>query len=233
MILYNYSFSIPSEKVRLYLELKQLPYENYNVDLVKNQHLKKDFLSKNPQGLVPVLFDKERYLANSNDIICYLETHYPNPSLLPEEKKIEDFKADFEQEQHLLSPMRIVSFDWVLRTKKPPKFWLYMKAHEMDKHPLPEIRDFYRKLANGFEPSDIEEANQKIALFLEQFNKRFEGIYLDGEKLSLRDILWAPIIHRLKQIDHAYFHKLSDWNNIEKWWNKVYFHLESLNKAVN
>ena len=83
--LYSYWRSSAAYRVRIGLNLKGLPYEQFPVHLLRDggeQH-KPAFRSANPQGLVPVLEHGQRMLRQSMAILEYLDEVWPDPPLLP------------------------------------------------------------------------------------------------------------------------------------------------------
>ena len=83
MKLYGYFRSSAAFRVRIALSLKKLAYETAAIHLRRNDQTKPDYLSVNPQGLVPTLDDGGRTLIQSLAIIEYLDETYPDPPLLP------------------------------------------------------------------------------------------------------------------------------------------------------
>jgi len=83
MKLYGYFRSSAAFRVRIALNLKKLDYENAAIHLRRNDQTKPDYLTVNPQGLVPTLDDGGRTLIQSLAIIEYLDEVYPDPPLLP------------------------------------------------------------------------------------------------------------------------------------------------------
>jgi maleylacetoacetate isomerase len=83
MKLYSYFRSSAAFRVRIALNLKKLDYENAAIHLRRNDQTKLDYLTVNPQGLVPTLDDGGRTLIQSLAIIEYLDEVYPDPPLLP------------------------------------------------------------------------------------------------------------------------------------------------------
>jgi glutathione S-transferase len=60
-------------KIRLLLTQLGIPFERINLDITKSETRSPDFLSKNPNGKIPVLeVEPGQYLAESNAILIYL-----------------------------------------------------------------------------------------------------------------------------------------------------------------
>ena len=83
MKLYNTFISSASYRVRIALNLKSIAYEYVSVNPLKGDNLKPEYLSVNPQGLIPTLVDGENRLTQSLAIIEYLEETHPEMPLLP------------------------------------------------------------------------------------------------------------------------------------------------------
>ncbi|MDX2346481.1 MAG: maleylacetoacetate isomerase [Legionella sp.] len=88
MKLYDYYRSTASYRVRIALNLKQLPFECIPVHLVRDggeQHLPA-YRALNPQSLVPTLLDENQsIITQSIAILEYLEEAHPTPALLPKD----------------------------------------------------------------------------------------------------------------------------------------------------
>jgi maleylpyruvate isomerase len=86
MKLYSYFRSSASYRVRIALNLKNLPYEYVPVHLVREggEQLKPAYRQINQDGIVPTLVDNEQHLIQQSlAIIEYLEETHPEPPLLP------------------------------------------------------------------------------------------------------------------------------------------------------
>ena len=84
MILYGYSLSSASYRVRIALALKGLQAIDQPKQLRDGEQRREDYLQINPQGLVPALaLDDGQVLTQSMAIIEFLDEMYPPPSLLP------------------------------------------------------------------------------------------------------------------------------------------------------
>jgi maleylacetoacetate isomerase len=84
MKLYSYFRSSAAYRVRIGLALKGIAFETIAVNLVDGEQRNADFLSRNPQGLVPALeLDEGSLLTQSTAILEWLEESYPDPPLYP------------------------------------------------------------------------------------------------------------------------------------------------------
>jgi glutathione S-transferase len=73
MKLYDFLPSGNSYKVRLLLTQMGMPFERVDINILKGESRTPEFLSKNPNGEIPVLeLDIGKYLAESNAILVYL-----------------------------------------------------------------------------------------------------------------------------------------------------------------
>ncbi|MBX3620188.1 MAG: glutathione S-transferase family protein [Rhizobacter sp.] len=73
---YHHPLSGHAHRVRLFLSLLGLPFEAIEVDLIRGEHKRPEFLALNPFGQVPVIQDGDITLADSNAILTYLALRY-------------------------------------------------------------------------------------------------------------------------------------------------------------
>lgn len=74
--LYGFRLSGHVHRVRLFLTLLGIPFDEEEVDLKGGAHKRPEFLARNPFGQVPVLDDGPVTLADSNAILVYLAGKY-------------------------------------------------------------------------------------------------------------------------------------------------------------
>ncbi len=79
--LYHGAISNCSMRVRMTLIEKGLPWKSHHLDLKKKENISEDYFGINPNGLVPTLIDNGVVHIESNDIIDYLDSAYPVPTL--------------------------------------------------------------------------------------------------------------------------------------------------------
>ncbi len=109
-----------SQKLRVFLNLKGIPWESHHIDLPGNENFRPWFLGINPRGLVPVLVHDGAVHIESNDIITYLERTFPMPKLIPAGHENE-VAALLRHEDDLHLDLRTLSFRFVFAPPGPPK----------------------------------------------------------------------------------------------------------------
>lgn len=78
LVLYDYRPSGNGYKVRLLLQLLNIPYGYVDLDIETGETRTAEFLEKNPNGKIPVLkLESGEYLSESNAILCYLSEGTP------------------------------------------------------------------------------------------------------------------------------------------------------------
>jgi glutathione S-transferase len=129
--LYDFLPSGNSYKVRLLLTQMGMPFETVSIDILKGESRTPEFLSKNPNGKIPVLeIDTGKYLAESNAILMYLSE---GTEFLPYDRF---FRAQvlqwlfFEQSSH--QPFIAKSRFWLSILGKPEE---YRTAIEQQRDP--------------------------------------------------------------------------------------------------
>jgi maleylacetoacetate isomerase len=83
LTLHGYYRSSASFRVRIALNLKGLPYGSITHHLRRGEQRDPNYLSLNPQGLVPTLLANAEAISQSLAIIEYLDEIVPTPALLP------------------------------------------------------------------------------------------------------------------------------------------------------
>jgi glutathione S-transferase len=116
----HYAGSSCSQKLRIFLNLKGIPWQSHPIDLRANENFHPWFLGINPRGLVPVLVHDGKVHIESNDIISHLEKTFPTPKLIPEGHENE-VAALLKHEDDLHLDLRTLSFRFVFAPPGPPK----------------------------------------------------------------------------------------------------------------
>jgi len=82
IILFDYWRSSASYRVRIVLNLKNVPYTRVPTSLLDNAQRAPDYVARNPQGFVPMLSIDGHDLTQSLAIIDYLDAQYPDPAMV-------------------------------------------------------------------------------------------------------------------------------------------------------
>jgi glutathione S-transferase len=81
--LYRFALSGHSHRAEMFLSMLGLPFEGIDVDLVRGEQKRPEFLALNSFGQVPVIDDDGCVVADSNAILVYLAQRYAPPGWLP------------------------------------------------------------------------------------------------------------------------------------------------------
>jgi glutathione S-transferase len=201
--LYNAPHSTCSQKVRICLHEKGLPFEDKRLDLGKaKEHLKLEYLRLNPNGVVPTLADDGSVIIDSSVICEYLDEKYPTPRLTPE---------DIVQRAGMRAWMRYLEEVPTVAVRVPsfnmgflPRFAGLdddqFRAEQADVRPI--RKHFYRRMTQaGFKRADVEAAIEQIDSTCARMEKALEaGPWLMGEQYTIADIVVTPSIDRMADL---------------------------------
>jgi glutathione S-transferase len=196
-----------SQKLRIFLNLKKIPWESHPIDLPGYENMQPWFLGINPRGLVPVLVHDGAVHIESNDIIQYLETKFPEPRLIPAGHE-NAVAALLKHEDDLHLDLRTLSFRFVFAPPGPPKspdaLDSYIKngagTVQGAKDPEKQVQiEFWQRAAReGFTDERARTSAQKFRAAFDALDKTLtRQPYLMGDDLSVLDIAWLIYEHRL------------------------------------
>jgi len=196
-----------SQKLRIFLNLKGIPWESHVVDLHANENFQPWFLGINPRGLVPVLVHDGAVHIESNDIITYLEKAFPEPRLIPAGHENE-VAALLKHEDDLHLDLRTLSFRFVFAPPGPPKPAEALKNYAangtgtvqgiQDREKTVQIEFWQRAAKEGFPDDRARASAQKFRAEFDALDKRLaKQPYLMGDAISVLDIAWFIYANRL------------------------------------
>ncbi len=203
----HFAGSSCSQKLRVFLNLKGIPWQSHPVDLPANENFRPWFLGINPRGLVPVLVHDGAVHIESNDIITHLEQAFPTPRLIPAGHESE-VAALLHHEDDLHLDLRTLSFRFVFAPPGPPKPAEALASYaangsgtvrgEVDPEKRVQIEFWQRATRDGFTDAQARASAQKFRAEFDQLDQRLaQQPYLMGEALSVLDIAWLIYAHRL------------------------------------
>lgn len=114
MELYDYFRSSAAYRVRIALNLKGIEADRRFVHLRRGEQRRPDYLSLNPQGLVPALVDDGRVVTQSLAIVEYLDETHPEPPLLPGDPasraRVRELSLAVACDIHPLNNLRVLKY---------------------------------------------------------------------------------------------------------------------------
>jgi glutathione S-transferase len=205
--LLHFAGSSCSQKLRIFLNLKGIPWESHPIDLPGNENFQPWFLGINPRGLVPVLVHDGAVHIESNDIIQHLEKAFPEPRLIPPGHENE-VAALLRHEDDLHLDLRTLSFRFVFAPPGSPKPAEALQSyaangsgtvqglHDRDKDI--QIAFWQRAAKEGFTDEGARTSAQKFRAEFDALDRTLgKQPYLMGETLSVLDIAWFIYAFRL------------------------------------
>jgi glutathione S-transferase len=187
--LYNAPHSTCSQKVRICLHEKGLPFEDVKLDLGKaKDQLKPEYLALNPNGVVPTLVDDGEVVIDSSVICEYLDEKYPTPKLTPDHigqrAKMRAWMRYFEEVPTVA--VRVPSFNMGFLPRFAGLDDEGFRREQSDVRPI--RKHFYRRMTqSGFKRADVEKALET-------------GPWLMGAQYTIADIVVTPSIDRMADL---------------------------------
>jgi len=113
VILHSFFITPNNRKVEAFIKHFDLDVEIHQVNFREKENQTDEFLAMNPMGKVPVLVDGDLNLWESNAILTYLATQFPQTNALPTDPKL---RADVDrwlhwQSCHLMPAMGTLKTD--------------------------------------------------------------------------------------------------------------------------
>ena len=206
LTLYNAAHSTCSQKVRICLAEKSLPFEDIKLDLGKaKDHLKPEYLKLNPNGVVPTLVDDGNVITDSSVICEYLDEKYPAVRLMPEDlverAKLRAWMRFLEEVP--TAAVRVPSFNMGFLPRYEGLNRQQFEAQQSDVRPI--RKQFYRRMGpGGFQKEDVEASLEQLGNTCRRMNEALShGSWLLGPLYSLADIIVAPLVDRMADLGFA------------------------------
>ncbi len=204
-------------RVRLTLEEKRLPWASHLLDIMKGEHLTDEYISINPNAVVPTLVDDGWVIIDSTDIVDYLDKKYVPNSLRPSSSSE---TGEMYEWMHLARDNHIsiktymygnIGFLTSMKKSEEEMEW-YRQRQTFDK----ELLAFHERFSSmdGITSEQVKEAEAVIDSCFAQMNKRLENnAWLAGNSFSLADIAWIPQLVILKAAKYPF----ENYPNLEAW----------------
>ncbi len=218
--LYHCGVSNCSMRVRLTLEEKGLEWQSHHLDLLKKEHISDEYFGINPNGLVPTLVHDGVVIIESDDIIEYLDTVFPEPSLRPQ---AEAELASMRQWLHRATSIHLGAVKTHIYEKRI-RGHMSQSAEEKQRYEklqkIPSLLEFHRKSgSDSFTQQELDAAKATLDACFADLEKALEGReWLAGNHISLADIAWIPLYYTLHVLAGYSF---DDMPNIEAWSKRI------------
>lgn len=213
--LYHFSFSNCSQRVRLALEEKGLPWISHHLDLSRNEHINTEYQAINPKGVVPTLVHNGQVVIESNDILFYLEEKFPAQSLIPRSKNfLIDMDARIDIASKTQIAVKVLTFDTLFRAflDIDTEELQYLQANRHNQEVLEFMEDFHDD--NEAWALRVKDAHKVLVGALTQLECSLNHTpWLSGNTYGLADISWVVNAHRLFQVKYSLeaYPKFCDW----------------------
>ncbi len=215
-VLYNAPQSTCSQKVRICLWEKDLPFTEEKLDLFKGDQLTPEYKKLNPNGVVPTLVHDDETIIDSSVIIEYLDEMFPEVSLSPitpaARAHMREWLRFFEE---VPTPaVRVPSYNRVFL-----RHFQKMTEEEFiafgESKPL--RKDFFLKMGRtGYSDEEMQQAENRLRMCIERMEIALQGAgpWLLGD-YSLADICIIPVMMRMNDIGMQTV--WADCDEVDKW----------------
>lgn len=200
--LYYCHKSYASQKVRLYLAEKNIPWEGHHIDLLTQEHLTDEYIKINPRGLVPALDDNGKIILNSTDIMRYIEDNYVEKSL-SHPRFDNEIYAFSKRDEDLHDPhIRTLSYHYLWMANNRSAEEINRVLELAKRHPDKARGDFLaRAVQKQITEKEILIAKQEIIAALDEMEgllKTSQSDFLYGNEYTIADAVGTAKLCRLQ-----------------------------------
>ena len=210
-----------SQKVRVLLREKGVPYESHPIDLARQKHVSPWYLGINPRGVVPTLVHDGVVHVESNDILEYLDSEVPSdvaPFFPQNEEERAWVKENLDLEDSLHVHLRNLTMGFLMPKSLAKKSEETLRRYEKEGAENPkraqEVK-WWRDFAERGIPPEVARASaQAHREVFEKLDARLAASdWLIGDRRSVLDIAWFITTTRLKAAGYP----LEDHPNLLRW----------------
>lgn len=207
--LYALGPSICSQRARLVIEEKQLPYDEHTVDFSISENLEPWYLELNPRGVVPTIVESGRSLFDSYFVMLYVNNQFAGPELTPDDDaEYGDMIASMKRADFF--PIRDFAYRFE-RVRDDPDVWR-VAMHERVKEyreKYPELKHIYDKKLEDYASMNNKASDKKAMAKLEiECNAILDDLdaalgkheWIVSDTFTLADIAWLPIFLRFQRL---------------------------------
>jgi glutathione S-transferase len=221
LMLYHYWDSTCSMKVRFCIEEKGISHQKTFVDLLAFDQLKPEYLSINPNAVVPTIVHNGNSIVESTVINEYLEEVFPEVPLLPEDPvmraavralvRIEDGKMH--------DAFRAPTFNLMIK----PMFE-NASDDEVERvaatHPQKWIGEYWKKtIKSPVDAAAVEASFNDLRVVMKKLDKVLDDgrPWLGGKDVSLAECSFVSLVDRTEYLGRSdlfdEFRALKEWRS--------------------
>ena len=225
--LLHFAGSACSQKLRIFLNLKEIDWISHHIDLTKNEQFDSWYMGINPRGLVPILIHNGNVYIESNDIMQYIESVNTDVVLFPNEH-INEIIESLEYEDSLHIDLRTLTFRFIVPHKLGKKDLKLLDEKEnfkgtiqgdLDRNKQKEIDFWKQHYKNGITDDQVIKSANNFIVALDKLEKKLsENKYILNNNLSILDVAWFISINR---IIIAGFPVKFNYPNIKAWFQML------------
>jgi glutathione S-transferase len=224
--LYHAHISTCSQKVRLCLAEKGLPWTSHPLELTRGEQLRPEYLALNPNGVVPTLVHDGRPVIDSSVICEYLQERFPQEgaALLPGDPygraQVREWLRYIEEVP--TTAIRIPSFNRLFLDGWR-KIGDSARAIFIESTPL--RKGHYRKFgAEGFAKDQVDESMERLRQTVERIDRAVAtgsggSSWIAGREISLADLCVLPTIVRMTDLELE--NVWADLPNFQRWYEQM------------
>jgi glutathione S-transferase len=204
LTLYHAPHSTCSQKVRMVLHEKGVPFDEVRIDLGKKQQLKPEYLAINPNGVVPTLVDDGTPIVESSVICEYLDEKYPQNLLMPHDiiQRAQTRAWMHYIEEVAVGAIRVPSFNRAFLYRFEGQDQQQFEKNEIG--PRPVRRELFQRMGSpkGFSKEEIDRSLEQLTETCRRMDAAVskKGPWLMGEQFTLADVLVMPSIDRMADL---------------------------------
>ena len=221
LTLYHNDMSVCSQKVRVCLAEKGLPWEDRHIVLRDGEHQQDWYLKLNRRSVVPTLVDGDKVIPESNVILEYLEETYPAPRLSPNDSfgraRMRLWTKQLDEDVHDGSTA-VISFGIAYRHQ-------YLERGEAGRKMLEKIPNLFKRerrrdvIEKGPDSMHFVVAVQRMVQLLDEMEETLgERRWLAGDEYTLADVAYTPYLLRLEHL--GLFDMVAERPRVTNWYGR-------------
>ena len=224
--LLHFKGSACSQKLRIFLNIKNIDWHSHEINLIKQEQFSEWFLGINPRGLVPTLVDNGEVHIESNDIMMHLDEKFTNNKLYPDDK-FDEIVSDLAFEDSLHHDLRRLTFRYIIPHslgKKDLKKLSFKESYigtingKEDEHKERELLFWKNHYDNGITDKEVIESASKFKEIYIKFDSQLQtNKYLKGNKFTIVDLAWYVSTKRLFSAGIP----INKYENVKRWFNDL------------